>query len=105
MTAEELRQKKPDVFFIKTSHTVKESKLELLREAFIPDNDVPSFPETITPNTRIYPLSVTAYPSVLRRMTAMEAGAWAITKCHQQKWDLELDNFQCCLANLEMDFQ
>ena len=43
-------------------------------------------------------------PSVLKRMTAMEAGVWAIEKCHQQHWDLTLDNFQCCLANLEMDF-
>jgi len=104
MTAAELRQKKPEVFFIKTKHPVEEPNLDLLREAFIPDTDVPVFPETVTKDTRIYPLSVTAYPSVLGRMTAMEAGAWAITKCHQQKWALELDNFQCCLANLEMDF-
>jgi hypothetical protein len=104
MTAAELRQKKPEVFFIKTKQFVSEPKLALLKEAFIPDDDVPTFPETLTKNTRIYPLAVTEYPSVLRRMTAMEAGAWAITKCHQQKWPLELDNFQCCLANLEMDF-
>lgn len=104
MTKEELRQKKPDVFFIKTKQLVTEPKLDLLREAFIPDDDVPTFPESITKDTRIYPLSVTAYPSVLKRMTAMEAGAWAVTKCFQQHWEADLDNMQCCLANLEMDF-
>ena len=104
MTVQELKARYPDVHFIKTKTPVERPNLALLKEAFIPDGDTPSFPDNITEKTRIYPLSVTAYPAVLRRMTAMEAGAWAITKCRQQKWEAELDNFQCCLANLEMDF-
>ena len=104
MTAQELRARKPNVHFIKTSHPVERPNVALLMEAFIPDSDTPSFPDYSAPDTRIYPLSVTASPAVLRRMTAMEAGAWAITKCHQQNWALEKDNFECCLANLEMDF-
>lgn len=104
MTKAEFKAQFPNAHFIKTKHLVERPNLALLKEAFIPDDDMPTFPETITDNTRIYPLSVTAYPSVLRRMTATEAGAWAITKCREQNWALELDNFQCCLANLEMDF-
>ena len=103
MTAEELRAKNPKINFIKTKSLVEKPDPELLKEAIIPDEDMPEFPK-IEEGTRIYPLSITAYPSVLKRMTAMEAGAWAIEKCHQQGWDLTLDNFQCCLANLEMDF-
>ena len=104
MTKAELKERYPNTHFIKTKHLVERPNLALLKEAFIPDDDTPTFPEEITEKTRIYPLSVTAYSSVLRRMTAMEAGAWAVTKCKQQNWDLELDNFQSCLANLEMDF-
>ncbi len=103
MTVEELRAKAPKVNFIKTKFLVEEPKLELLKEAFIPDADMKEFP-SIEAGTRIFPLSVTTYPSVLRRMTAMQAGAWAIDKCRQQNWTLDLDNFQCCLANLEMDY-
>lgn len=103
MTAAELRSSAPSVYFIKTKWPVETPNVELLKEAFIPDKDMPEFPER-KENMRIYPLSVTSYPSILSRMTAMEAGAWAITKCRQQNWELELDNFQSCLANLEMDF-
>lgn len=103
MTVAELRARAPYVNFIKTKTYVDRPNVALLKEAFIPDDDMPTFPE-IKENTRIYPLSVEAYPSVLRRMTAMEAGAWAMEKCRQQNWSLDLDNFQCCLANLEMDY-
>ena len=103
MTKAELKAKNPKINFIKTKLLVEKPDAELLKEAFIPDEEMPEFPK-IEKGTRIYPLSITAYPSVLKRMTAMEAGVWAIEKCHQQHWDLTLDNFQCCLANLEMDF-
>ena len=103
MTKEELKAKNPKINFIKTKWLVEKPDPELLKEAFIPDEDMTEFPKIET-GTRIYPLSITTYPSVLKRMTAMEAGVWAIEKCHQQHWDLTLDNFQCCLANLEMDF-
>ena len=101
--AAELRSKHPNVNFIKTKTVVERPNAGLLKENFIPDEDMESFPE-IKDDTRIYPLSVSEYPSVLQRMTAMEAGSWAIDKCRQQGWALELDNFQCCLANLEMDY-
>ncbi|MCR5252597.1 MAG: hypothetical protein K6C98_02655 [Treponema sp.] len=103
MTAEELKKAKPNVNFIKTKVFVEKPDIELLKSSFIPDEDMPEFPK-IEKGTRIYPLSITEYPSVLSRMTAMEAGAWAITKCKQENWELELENFQSCLANLEMDF-
>ena len=103
MTAAELKAKLPEVYFIKTKVLVETPDLKLLQDNFIPDDDTPSFPE-IRKGIRIYPLSITAYPSILKSMTAMEAGAWAMTKCEQQDWELSLDNFQCCLANLEMDF-
>ena len=103
MTPAELKKTAPHINFIKTKFLVERPNVELLKSAFIPDEDMPEFPE-IKENTRIFPLSITAYPSVLKRMTAMEAGIWAITKCRQQNWEYSLDNFQCCLANLEMDF-
>ena len=103
MTGAELKANYPNVYFIKTKVLVEKPDPKLLKENFIPDDDVKSFPE-IRKGMRIDPLSITAYPSVLKSMTAMEAGAWAMTKCEQQDWELSLDNFQCCLANLEMDF-
>ena len=103
MTVEELRKKKPEINFIKTKCVVEKPDVKLLQEAFIPDEDMPEFPE-IKEGTRIYPLSITEYPAVLSRMTAMQAGVWAIQKCNSEGWEMELDNFQCCLANLEMDF-
>ena len=102
MTVSELRLKAPKINFIKTKWVVDKPVLSLLKEAFIPDDDMNTFP-SIESGTRIYPLSITEYPSVLKRMTAMEAGVWAIEKCHSEGWAMELDNFQCCLANLEMD--
>ncbi len=103
MTVSELKATKPNVNFIKTKCVVDIPDAKLLEEAFIPDDDMPVFPK-IEKGTRIYPLSITEYPAVLKGKTAMEAGAWAITKCRQQNWKLDLDNIQCCLANLEMDF-
>ena len=101
MQVSDLKAKK--INFIKTKQPVENPDAQLLRENFIPDDDMKEFP-VIEEGTRIYPLSVTTYPGVLTRMTAMEAGIWAMKKCRQQHWSLELDNFQCCLANLEMDF-
>lgn len=105
MTAQELKKSHPDVFFVKTRKFIDKPSYQLVKESYIPEDDSP-FPsrEQLSEKTRLYPLSITAYPNVLRRMSAMEAGAWAVTKCRQQKWELTLDNFQCCLANLEMDF-
>ena len=100
--ATELKEKYPNMNFIKTKVFVEKQNLELLKNAFIPDEDMPDFPEFYD-GIRILPFSITEYPSVLNRMTAMEAGSWAISKCKEQKWELNLDNFQCCLANLEMD--
>lgn len=49
-------------------------------------------------------VSVTEFPGVLSHMTAMQAGAWAVTKCLSVGWELSYDNFNSCLANLEMDY-
>lgn len=107
MTVAELHERYPNAHFIKTKNLVERPNIGLMMEAFIPDADTPEFP--VNPfdhseKTTIYPLSVTVYPGVLSRMTAMEAGAWAASKCKQQKWELSKDNIEACLANLEMDF-
>ena len=102
MTVAELKEIQPNVNFIKTKRFIDVPDVKLLEDAFIPDEDMPVFPK-IEKGTRIYPLSITEYPAVLTKMTAMEAGVWAIEKCHEQEWDFELENFQCCLSNLEMD--
>lgn len=107
-TAIELRKEFPLINFIKTKEFIDRPNVELLKSNFIPDEDMPEFPvlENLgtRQSTRVYPLSVKEYPSVLKRMTATEAGAWAISKCRQQHWSICLENIQSCLANLEMDY-
>ena len=104
MTAEELKTRYAATHFIKTKSYIEKPDLALMREKFIPDDDTPIFPEIIIGKSKLYPLSITAFPGVLKRMTALEAGAWAITKCQQQGWQIDKDNIESCLANLEMDF-
>lgn len=104
MTAQELKARHPRTHFIKTKSYIEKPDIALMRREFIPDSDTPDFPEIIIGKSKCYPLSVTTFPSVLTRMTAIEAGAWAITKCQQQKWEINKGNIESCLANLEMDF-
>ena len=106
MTVQELKSAYPNLLFIRAKYWVEKPSYNRLKEAFLPDEDTASFPlpEAITERTRIYPLAITQYPGVLKRMTAMEAGAWAVSKCGQQHWPVNLKNVQCCLANLEMDY-
>lgn len=104
MTVEDSRIERPSVYFIRTKEKVWEPNEELLKSAFIPESDQSDFPEIIEGKTRIYPLAETSFPGVLRRMTATQAGSWAISKCRQQKWEVSLDNIECCLSNLEMDY-
>lgn len=103
MTVQELKERFPETHFIRTKSYIEKPDVELMRREFIPDEDSPEFPEIISKKTRICPLSVTAFPSVLRRMTAMEAGAWAISKCFQQGWTADKDDIESCLSNLEME--
>lgn len=107
MTVAELRERYPNAHFIKTKTYIERPNVALMMEAFVPDEDTPDFPIKATgwpKGTSLIPLSVESYPAVLSRMTAMAAGAWAISKCKQQKWELSKDNIEACLANLEMDF-
>ena len=104
MTVAELRTAFPDAHFIKTKSRIDRPIIALMRQEFIPDEDTPEFPELDIGTSRLYPLSVTSFPAVLARMTAMEAGAWAVGKCRQQHWELTRDNIESCLANLDMDF-
>lgn len=104
MTVQELKERYPDTHFIRTKSYIEKPDAGLMRKEFIPDADSPEFPEITPGKTKICPLSVTSFPSVLRRMTAMEAGAWAISKCFQQGWPRDKDNIECCLSNLEMEF-
>lgn len=106
MTVQELKSIYPNLLFIRAKHWVEKPSYDSLKEAFIPDEDTTAFlpPEAITKKTRIYPLVITAYPGVLKRMTAMEAGAWAVSKCEKEHWQVNFKNVQCCLANLEMEY-
>ena len=104
MTAEELKTNHPHTHFIRTKSYIDKPDIELMKREFIPDDDTPVFPELIPEKSKCYPLSITSFPGVLKRMTAIEAGAWAITKCLQQNWQVDKDNIECCLSNLEMDF-
>lgn len=108
MTVDEIRQKRTPTFFIKTKSFIEFNDIRIMRKEFIPDSDMPEFPpisdEAPVESYRIYPLSVTEFPGVLSHMTAMQAGAWAVTKCLSVGWELSYDNFNSCLANLEMDY-
>ena len=86
MTVDEIRQKRTPTFFIKTKSFIEFNDIRIMRKEFIPDSDMPEF------------------PGVLSNMTAMQAGAWAVTKCLSVGWELSYDNFNSCLANLEMDY-
>lgn len=103
MTVQELKERFPDTHFIKTKSYIEMPDIGLMEREFIPDEDSPEFPEITSKKTKICPLSVTAFPSVLRRMTAMAAGAWAVSKCFQQGWTTDKDDIECCLSNLEME--
>lgn len=94
----------PNFCFIKTKEKVWEITEENLKNSFLPDSDFPQFPSSVYGKTQMIPLSVTSFPGVLKRMTAMQAGFWAISKCNQQNWEIDADNIECCLSNLEMDF-
>lgn len=104
MTVQELKERFPDTHFIKTKSYIEKPDIGLMEMEFIPDEDSSEFPEIIPGRTKICPLSVTSFPAVLRRMTAMEAGAWAVSKCRQQGWNTDKDDIECCLSNLEMEF-
>lgn len=104
MTGAELKTQFPHTHFIKTKSYIEKPDVELMKREFIPDSDTKEFPEIIIGKSKCYPLAVTSFTAVLMRMTAIEAGAWAITKCMQQNWQIDKDNIECCLANLEMDF-
>ena len=86
------------------SQPVREPKVDELKKYFIPDRDMPTFPDKIVDGTRIYPLAESSFPGVLSGYTAMEAGVWAVHKCKAENWEINLANINCCLNNLEMDF-
>ena len=100
MTKEEFTKTCPNLVFVKTKKHI-DSQGKLRNENFIFDDDTPTLVKNATV---IMPLSITDFPGVLKSMTAMEAGIWAVSKCNQQKWEITRDNVDSCLANLEMDF-
>lgn len=67
------------------------------KDAIIIDDDTPKNFNGV----HWIPLDVNVFPGVLRSMTANQAGYWAIKKCRQQSWPIT--DWECCLANLEMD--
>lgn len=101
MTVEEIMKPYPNLVFVKTRFHI-ENQNQLKDENFIFEDDTPELKKN---QTQIMPLSITDFPGVLASSTAMEAGAWAITICQKQSWEISRENIEACLANLEMDFQ
>lgn len=86
------------VSFCKVNKKINKENIDTdFREAFIPDEDTPQ----LVPGVLWIPLNVQSFPNVLKSMTANQAGYWAIRKCIQQGWPIT--DWECCLANLEMD--
>lgn len=100
MNMDEFRLEYPNLVFVKSRSHI-ENENELRDENFIFDDDTPTLVKNAT---TVMPLSVTDFPGVLKSMTAMEAGVWAVSKCREQKWEISRENIDSCLANLEMDF-
>lgn len=101
---EQKRRAFSPLYFIRTKKHINQPNIKVLREQFIAESDQAEFPPLKYENTRIYPIAEADFPGVLSRMTATQAGEWARSKCHQQNWEVDLDNIECCLSNLEMDF-
>lgn len=68
----------------------------------IPDEDTPQIADWT--NVYIMPFSVKSFPKVLSRMTASRAGEYAMAVCRREKWDIDRDNLEACIAQLEMEF-
>ena len=100
MNMDEFRLEYQNLVFVKSRSHI-ENENELRDENFIFDDDTPTLVKNAT---TVMPLSVTDFPGVLKSMTAMEAGVWAVSKCREQKWEISRENIDSCLANLEMDF-
>ena len=100
MNMDEFRLEYPNLVFVKSRSHI-ENENELRDENFIFDDDTPTLVKNAT---TVMPLSVTDFPRVLKSITAMEAGVWAVSKCREQKWEISRENIDSCLANLEMDF-
>ncbi len=92
----------PRVVFVKTKKRITKENFSELEESIIRDDDTPDLRD-IEGGAVIFPLSVTNYPSVLRSMTASQAGWWAMCKCDSGGWEKNDENIRSCLSNLEMD--
>ena len=90
----------PNLAFVKSKIRIEEQG-GMKDENFIFDDDTPTLVKNAT---TVMPLSITDFPGVLKSMSAMEAGVWAVTKCQEQGWEITRDNIESCLSNLEMDF-
>ena len=100
MTKKEFTQKYPTLVFVKTKSRVEAGE-ELRDDNFIFDDDTPALVKGVSV---IMSLSIADFPGILKSMTAMEAGMWAVEKCFQQGWEVGRETIETCLANLEMDF-
>ncbi|MBP3772705.1 MAG: hypothetical protein J6I53_08460 [Treponema sp.] len=100
MTMDEFKKDYPNLAFVKSKIRIEEQG-GMKDENFIFDDDTPTLVKNAT---TVMPLSITDFPGVLKSMTAMEAGVWAVTKCQEQGWEITRDNIESCLSNLEMDF-
>lgn len=89
----------PRVVFVKTKIPITRENFSELRANLIRDDDTPE----LNGDTVYFPLCVEKYPSVLRSMTASQAGLWAMRKCDAVGWRKDEENIRCCLSHLEMD--
>lgn len=92
----------PRVVFIKTKKPIDKGNFATdFWNSVVYDDDLPKdeFPK----DPVFFPLCVEKYPSVLRSMTASQAGWWAMKRCDAVGWRKDEENIRCCLRHLEMD--
>ena len=103
MTKEESKEfvKLHGFWFVKTiKHVSTEEELNNRENLIFEENS----PTEMIGIAKVCPLAQEDFPTVLQRMTAMDAGNWAVEKCHQQGWEVNKDNIGACLCNLEIDY-
>lgn len=96
-----MTDKKIKLVFVKSKQYVN-SVEELNSEGMLlPDEDTPNLKGVS--GAVVMPLAVTSFPKVLSSMTASKAGEYAMAVCRREKWDIDRDNLEACLAQLEME--
>lgn len=104
MTIEQMKKQYPKLFFIKTSDNIPVPDYHLMKSKFIPDFDTKECPP-LQIGMELYPISKRIYPAICAVLTSMQAGAYAVTVCNRENWELTKENLECAWGNLESDLE